>query len=366
MTRRIAKFSPKNNPEFINELRKRVKLYFEENKLSRYGNTNLYIKSVFMLLLYFTPYFLMIFGVTTSPFLILMSWIFMGLGSAGVGMVMMHDANHGTYSKNQKVNWILSKSLYFLGGFPPTWRHQHNTLHHGFTNVDEHDEDIAPLGVLRFSPHKPLKRIHRFQHFYAWFFYGLMTISWITSKDFRQIKVYGKEGAPMDRENNNRKLFIDLTLSKVLYYIVLLVIPIIVLPIAWYWTVLMFLIMHFVSGFVLTAIFQTAHVVTSSQYPLPDDQGNMENNWAIHQLLTTADYSPRSKIFSWLIGGLNYQVEHHLFPNISHVHYKKLSPIVKRTAEEYHLPYYVNGNFVHAVSDHARMLKILGRHAVSA
>jgi len=134
-----------------------------------------------------------------------------------------------------------------------------------------------------------------------------------------------------------------------------------VLPFAWYWILIFFITMHFISGFVLTIIFQTAHVVPTSAYPLPNENGSVQNSWAVHQLLTTSDYSPKNKIFSWLIGGLNYQVEHHLFPNISHVHYKNIATMVKETAQKYSLPYHVQPGFLKALLEHAKMLKKLGR-----
>lgn len=355
------KFSPKLKPEFIMELREKVNEYFELNNISKYGTSNLVIKSVFMSLLYFAPLILMLTGIISSPFAIFISWVIMGFGMAGVGMVLMHDANHRSYSKNQKINHWLSKSLYFLGGYPANWRHQHNTMHHGFTNIDGHDEDINPGPVLRLSPHKPLFKIHKFQHIYAWVLYGLMTLTWVTTKDFIQLLRYKRTGIALSNSKTYNQLMLDLIFSKILYYVVFLVLPILVLPIAWYWILIFFFAMHFVSGFILTVIFQTAHVMTTSAFPLPDDKGNIENNWAIHQLLTTSDYAPKSKIFSWMIGGLNYQVEHHLFPNISHVHYKNLSKFVKDTAEKYDLPYYVKRTFFTAVSDHYKMLRILGR-----
>ncbi|MBE0662232.1 MAG: acyl-CoA desaturase [Bacteroidales bacterium] len=355
------KFSSQNKPDFIIELRKKVKDYFETNKLSKYGNPGIVAKSVLMTLVYFTPYVLMVAGVIQTLPMILLSFIMMGLGMAGLGMVLMHDSNHGTFSKNPRINRFLSNSLYFLGGFPPTWQYQHNTLHHGYTNIHGHDGDINPAGILRFSPHNPLKKIHKYQHLYAWFLYGLMTISWITTKDFKQYFSYKKSGAVLSGTKSNTQMILELVISKVLYYAIFLVIPLIVLPIAWYWILLFFFIMHFATGLMLSSIFQTAHVMPTSQYPLPDEDGNIENNWAVHQLLTTSNYAPESRIFSWLIGGLNYQVEHHLFPNISHVHYRNIAHIVKGTALEHGLPYYVQPSFLHAVKSHASMLKSLGR-----
>ena len=360
MTKNKIKFLTQKQPEFISELREKVKEYFEKNKISKYGNTNMVLKSIFMISIYFVPYGLMVSGVVTSIPAILLCWIIMGVGMSGVGMALMHDANHGSYSKNPRINKFLSKSLYLLGGFPPTWQYQHNTLHHGFTNIEGQDEDIDPIGILRFSPHKPLYKIHKFQFGYAWFFYGLMTLSWATIKDFNQLVKYKKRGAFLSNNASFGQSITNIILSKIVYYIIFLVIPLVTLPISWYWIVLFFLTMHFVSGLLLGTVFQTAHVVTTSAYPLPDENGNIDNNWAIHQLQTTSDYSPKSRIFSWLIGGLNYQVEHHLFPNISHVHYRKISQLVKSTAKKYDLPYHVQTNFFCAIVNHIRMLKILG------
>jgi linoleoyl-CoA desaturase len=251
--------------------------------------------------------------------------------------------------------------MYLLGASPINWKFQHNTLHHGYTNIDGMDEDIAPLGILRFSPHKPLLKIHRFQQFYAWFFYGLMTISWVTGKDFKRLRNYYKMNAPLSSSKSYSRLVFDLALSKGVYFALLVALPIILLPISWYWVLALFLFMHFITGFILGIVFQTAHVVPSSEYPLPNSDGALDNNWMIHQLHTTADYSPKSRIFSWFIGGLNYQVEHHLFPNICHVHYKKIAAIVKEFAHEKNLPYHVQHSFFGALINHFKMLRYLGQ-----
>lgn len=364
MTAIRIKFSPKYRPEFITELRQNVNEYFRSNNISKFGNNSLVPKVGFMVLLYLLPFVLMLTGVITSLPLIFISWILMGAGMAGIGMVLMHDANHGALSENQTLNKLMGKSLYFLGGFPATWKYQHNTLHHGFTNIEGHDEDIDPVGILRLSPHKPVYKINRYQQWYAWFLYGLMTLTWITTKDFQQLIRYHKQKAPLSGDKKFGLLMADLVISKLLYYAVFLVLPIILLPIAWYWTLLFFLAMHFTAGLILGAVFQTAHVMPTSEYPLPDENGNMDNNWAIHQLQTTTNFAPNNRLLSWLIGGLNFQVEHHLFPNISHVHYKKLSPLVKTAAEKYGMPYHVQPNFRTALFCHFKMLKSLGRESI--
>lgn len=363
MEQKKIKFTSQTNKEFIVELRQKVTDYFEINKISQYGNYKLLVKAIFMLSLYLIPYFLMISGVIGSFSGVLLCWIAIGLGKAGVGMAVMHDANHRTWSKNPKINGWFIKTMYLVGGFPANWQYQHNTMHHGFTNIDGHDEDIDPGPVMRLSPHKPLLKAHKYQHLYGWFLYGLMTLSWVTTKDFAQLKRYRDSGIKLNSEKTYRQLFRVLIISKLVYFIAFIVIPIVVLPFAWYWILLFFFIMHFTAGFILTTVFQTAHVVPATIYPVPEEDGSMENNWAIHQLLTTSDFSPRSKVLSWFIGGLNYQIEHHLFPNISHVHYPKIASLVQETAAKYGLPYHVQKGFLRAVLAHGRMLKKLGTAA---
>lgn len=348
--------------DFIDDLRSQVNEYFKKRNISRFGNTGIKIKSGLMLLLYVLPFVLMVTGLITSLPVMLVLWGIMGLGMAGLGMVLMHDANHKTYSKYYKVNSFLGNSLYLLGGFPATWRFQHNTLHHGYTNIDGFDEDIHTSGYLRFSPNQPYHKIHRIQHWYAWFFYTLMTISWITVKDFRQLRNWKDNQLFIKSNKSYAKLYRDLIVSKILYYAVVLVLPILLMPFAWYWVLMGFVIMHIVAGFSLTIIFQTAHVMPTSSFPLPDNGGNIENSWAIHQLMTTTDYAPNSRIFTWLIGGLNFQVVHHLFPTVSHVHYKNLSEIVKKTTSKYQLPYHVQSSFFKAVYNHFLMLRQLGKN----
>lgn len=356
------KFSTKINADFIKELRAEVKSYFDQNNISKYSNYHIYLKTLLMFGFYIGSLVIMLTGVVSNIWLILGFWFLMGIGKAGLGMVVMHDANHKSLSNNQNWNLFMANIMYLLGGSPEVWRQQHNTNHHGFTNIDGVDEDIAPPSkILRFSPHKPLYKIHRFQQWYAWFFYGLMTISWITNKDFVQLKTYKRDQVKLQTNKSYSRLFFYLLASKVLYYVIFLILPLILIPAPWYIIVIGFFIMHFVAGLSLGAIFQTAHVMPSVIYPQPDEEGNIENNWAVHQMMTTSDYAPKSRVFSWFIGGLNYQVEHHLFPNISHVHYRDLSEIVKRTAAKYNVPYLVEDSFFSAVVSHYKMLKVLGR-----
>jgi linoleoyl-CoA desaturase len=276
----------------------------------------------------------------------------------------MHDANHGGYSSKSWVNKVHGYSLNIVGGNSFNWKVQHNVLHHTYTNIHDVDEDISPRGILRMSPHADWKGIHRFQHIYAWFFYGLMTLVWVLLKDFFRIVKYQKEGFVKKQKANIVTEWIILIATKLLYIGYVFVLPIIVLELAWWQVIIGFVVMQYVAGFILAIIFQPAHVIDGAEYPLPDDERKMENNWAIHQLLTTTNFAKENRLFSWYIGALNFQIEHHLFPNICHVHYRKISPIVQQTATEFGIPYKSEPTFIGALASHARLLKQLGAKPV--
>lgn len=247
-----------------------------------------------------------------------------------------------------------------IGANANVWKIQHNVLHHTYTNIDNADDDIHTPSILRFSPHQKRKWIHRFQHIYVWFFYGISMFSWVTIKDFAQLFRYKKRGL-IQEKSKFRKELVQITVWKLFYYSYILVLPILLLPVSPWFILFCFFSMLFVTGILLSIIFQTAHVMPSSDYPLPNKDGLIENNWAVHQLATTTNFAPKNKVFSWLIGGLNYQVEHHLFSNICHVHYRDISRIVAETAKEYKVPYNLQRSFASAVKNHVKMLRQLGR-----
>lgn len=359
-TNRInPKFSTGEN-NFYQTLRKRTHQYFEENEISVHANSGMVFKTIAMSALYIVP-FVLAMTVIVHPFWFWTMWILMGLGASGVGLCVMHDANHGAYSSNSKVNTVLGHVLYLLGGCSAFWKIQHNVLHHTYTNVHDYDEDISRAKILRFSPRAPKKNIHRYQHYYAWPLYCLMTISWITTKEFSQLYEFRDKGL-IKGKNTFFKLWVEVVLSKLFYYGLFLALPILILPFNPWFIVLCFISMHLVSGLVLSLVFQPAHVMPDNDFPEFDEDGRLENNWAIHQILTTANFGQNQRFLSWCLGGLNFQIEHHLFPSICHVHYRKLSPIVKQTAEEYQLPYQSEKTWWSAIVKHGHMLRTLAKN----
>jgi linoleoyl-CoA desaturase len=351
------------NPDrnlFFATLRKNVDNYFKENKISKHYNSAMVIKTVVLLSAYLLPFAaILIFNPSAGISLIL--WAVMGFALAGIGMSIMHDANHGGYSNNRRVNYWLGHTLNLLGGSVFNWKMQHNVLHHTYTNIVELDDDIDDKLILRFSPHTQVKWYHKLQFIYAFLFYGILTLYWVLAKDFVQFNRYTKGGVNKNTKAQNRVTMFKIIASKVVYLLVAIVLPIFVLGLPALQTITGFLLMHFIAGVVLTVIFQLAHTVEDTTHPLPNEHGTIENNWAIHQMNTTVNFARHNKFISWYVGGLNFQVEHHLFPTICHVHYPKIAPIVKATAEQFGVPYLENKTFWQALNSHIVTLIRFGK-----
>jgi len=361
---KVVKFNRKDSPEFFKVLNKRVNTYFKEKNIDKHGNTNLFLKTVFMVALYLTPFILNVTGVVTGTWAVLGMWALSGMGMAGYGLGVMHDACHGSYSKNQTVNYILGAILHLAGGSDLNWKIQHNVLHHSFTNIDGYDEDIDTNGLMRFTPNQELKKFHRFQVYYAPFLYMLMTVFWVFAKDFQGLKRYDEQELLKAQKTTYKYEIVKLLISRVIYLSLFIALPILITAQAWWVTILGFFIMHFICGLILALIFQPAHVINDTEFFVPGEDCSVENNWAIHQMKTTSNFANGSVFFSWFIGGLNYQVEHHLFPNISHVHYRHLAKIVKETATEYNVPYYSDKTWFGAMRNHFSMINKLGKGMV--
>ncbi|MBA3705346.1 MAG: acyl-CoA desaturase [Bacteroidetes bacterium] len=355
------RFINKDKTQFFNTLKERVDNYFIENNISQHANFTMVFKTIVMLSLYFIPYAL----IMTMGYSHLGLWLcsaVMGLGLAGIGMSVMHDANHNAYSANNTINKFISHSLTLVGGDNRNWRTQHNVLHHTYTNIHEHDRDIDNKVIMRFSPVGKYSAVQRFQIFYVFVFYSIMSLYWTTAKDFVQYYQFIKEGHHRDSVSQRVMSLLGMILWKSLYYTYILVLPLLLLDITWEQWLIGFLTMHCIAGLILSTVFQLAHVVEDAKFPIPDQKGNIANEWAIHQMETTADFSRKSWFITYYVGGLNYQTEHHLFPRICHIHYPKIAPIVEATAKEFGVPYLYNETFSSALASHMRIISQLGRN----
>lgn len=356
----IPTFSKQDSLKFFRTLNSRVNNYFKENNIKKTGNWKLHLKTIIMFSIFLTPYFILL-AMQMPIWAYLLLNVVIGIGMAGVGMNVMHDGNHGSYSTKPWLNKIMGASIYILAGNVYNWQVQHNVLHHTYTNIHGHDEDLDAGRVMRFTKQAPWKRFHRFQHYYSVFLYGLLTFNWALTTDFQQMRRYLKRKLSYGEFKKPSIRWTTLIITKVIYFSIWLVLPM-VLGIAWYKVLLGFLIMHYTAGVILSVVFQLAHVVEETDNPLPNEEGEIEHTWAIHQLFTTANFAPKNWFVNYFTGGLNHQIEHHIFPNISHVHYNKIGKIVKETAQEFNLPYYEFKSMREALASHFNHLKELGQN----
>ena len=354
------RFSRKDPKKFFQTLNKRVNEHFNRRKESKTGNWKLYLKTAVMLSLLITPYFIILLSDLNIWFKLILA-IVMGIGMAGVGMNVMHDGNHGSFSKHDWINKTMGASIYLLAGNVHNWKVQHNILHHTYTNIHGHDEDLEAGRIIRFSKHSDWAPFHRFQHYYAVFIYGLLTFNWALTTDFQQIRRYMKMKITYRKKLQPLRQWMVLIITKIIYSGIWIIIPMLVMKMPWWQILIGFFIMHYTAGLILSLTFQLAHVIEDAQMPLPDENtGTMKNTWAIHQLLTTVNFSTKNRFVNWFTGGLNHQIEHHIFPHISHIHYTDIAKIVKKTALEFNLPYNEYKTTRSALFSHFKHLKQMG------
>jgi linoleoyl-CoA desaturase len=356
----LPKFKSSAGSSFYYELRTNVENYFKENNISKFANTTVVTKSVILLTAYFGAYI----AIMTLGLPIWAMWLLalvMGLAMAGIGMGVMHDANHGSFSKNRFVNKVLGKTADILGASSNNWINQHNKLHHTYTNIYEHDEDVNGKGIFRFTPDAPLKPIHKIQHVYWPLFYGFLTLGWFFA-DVSAYKKYRERGLNKSTGKDKTKEIIEIVLFKIVFVTYMLVLPLIFLDVAWWQVIIGFLTVEFTAGLILSVIFQMAHVVDKFDLSNHDKfDGESKDEWAVHQIKNTFNFATHNRLLTWYCGGLNFQIEHHLFPNISHAHYPKLYKIIKATAEKHQVAYQEFTTFSEALVSHVIFLKKLGR-----
>lgn len=348
------RFTPQSNRSFHSDLNAAVNNYFKEKNISKHADLRMYSKSFILLSGYFLPYLIIL----TVPLPLWAMWLLcipMGFALAGIGMSIMHDSCHGSYSSKPWLNELMSYSMYVVGGNKFSWIIQHNVKHHTYTNIFNADEDLDNGDVIRLSPYSKYKPFHRFQHIYSWFLYSLGTISWVTIKDFKQFKHVFSHA----KNASFKKELAVLIITKVIYYFYILVIPYLVLDISFGLIFLGFITVHLIAGIVLSVTFQLAHVVENTEHHIaePDDKKEVEDSWAVHQIKTTSNFARKSKILNWYLGGLNFQVEHHLFPNVCHVHYNEISEVVKDVVEKHNFEYKEYITLRDAIKSHYKTLK---------
>ena len=352
----IPKFaSPTGN--FHLELKKRVQEYFATTGKNTTGGSNLVFKGSLLFVLFLTLYIHLVWF-TPSIIISLVECAILGTVIASIGFNVMHDGSHGSFSKHRWVNYLAAFSLNILGGNSFMWNMKHNIIHHAYTNIDGVDDDIDVQPWLRMSSQQKKLWLHKYQHFYFWFLYSMFYFFWIFVLDYQKYFRQKIGGMPL-KKMKALDHFIFWTF-KLVHYFLFIVLPIML--VGWLSWLIGILVLALVAGFVLSIVFQLAHTVEHTEFPLSIEGTNkMPDEWAIHQIKTTANFATRSKLISWLIGGLNFQIEHHLFPKISHIHYPQISKIVRQLCQEHGLVYIEYKYALQAVVSHVSYLKKMGR-----
>lgn len=353
------KFNGENS--FQTELRRRIEAYMQSTGKSQRDCPRMYAKTGIILGVFAASYILLVFFAATWWQTVPLA-ILLGLSAAAIGFNVMHDGGHKAYSKRAWINRLMGVTAELIGGSSYVWHWKHGVFHHTYANITGYDTDIDMGGLARFTPHQKRLLFHRWQHWYVWFLYGLMAVKWHLYDDFRDVILGRMDGHTFPRPKG-RDLAVFLG-GKVSFLLLAFGIPLLFHAV---WEVALFYgIAVVVLGVVLSMVFQLAHCVEEADFPVPGESGRMETSWGIHQVETTVDFARRSRLAGWLLGGLNYQIEHHLFSRICHVNYPAISKLVEETCHEFGVRYAVHDSLLAGLRSHFRWLRRMGRPSAAA
>jgi len=356
-----AKLKFAGSDAFHKAVKERIDRYFRMTKRSPRDVPQMYLKTAVILLWFFAAYAVLVFAPLKWWMAVPVATL-LGLSMAAIGFNIQHDGGHKAYSKRHWVNRLAAMTLDLLGGSSYVWDHKHNTVHHTYANITGHDDDIEVGFLGRLSPHQPRLRFHRFQHWYLWLLYGLLPVKWQLFDDYYNI-ARAKIGNYGFARPKGRDLAIFIA-GKIMFLSMAFVIPSLFHP---FWMVAAFyLFANWVNGILLAIVFQLAHVVEEAEFPMPDEHSKMQSHWAVHQIQTTVDFARKNRMLSWFLGGLNFQIEHHLFPRICHIHYPKVSRIVENVCKEFGIQYNAHKSFFAGVASHYRWIRTMGQPTPSA
>lgn len=350
----MANISADTHASFKKALFERLNHYFEVNRLSKKGNWEMTLKVTFALAWWIGSYFLLYAADWTYPQFFGL-YLLQGLGQIFMFLNIAHDANHNSISNNRFINKTLSYVLDACGISSYMWRVMHNKGHHSVMNVYGEDEGIFAHGIFRFSPDAPWRKSHRFQHIYVFFMYAITTLDFIFVKDFEYL--FFKNNKHVENVKYPLSEWIIIIGSKIIYLTYMIAFPVLILGFSVGQVVLAFLITHFIMGLVAAWIIQVAHLLDINEFP----HARHDHDFVDHIFATTTDYATRSRIANFICGGLNHHVVHHIFPQVAHTHYPKLTKIVRETAAEFGVDYRENVYMYQAMAHHVKLLKQLGK-----
>ena len=339
---------------FYETLKRRVHEHFTENNISKYANHEAIIKSFLFCTCFGCCYLLLLSGKLTFG-LFLLTWFIMGIFLILAAMSLVHDAAHGVFSSRKWVNEILLRFTNLAGGDGYMYKYKHTVSHHPYTNIHGADIDLEQSGIVRVTPFSKTHKRHNYQYKYMKILYPFFILFWVLVRDF---KYYRKKKIGLAEAHHTYFNWFFLFFSKAFYLFYMLEIPYYVLHLNFAAILAGFVCMQLGSGLIAMFALLGNHVVEDSIFISPGNDGLIHCSWGEHQLRTTDDYSPDSKIISYLFSGLNHHVAHHLFPKYCHVHYPAVTKIVRETAREFGLRYRYH-SLTGALTSHFRLLKKL-------
>jgi linoleoyl-CoA desaturase len=344
------------NSEFQVEVRQRIDKFFQSTGRRQRDCPQMYVKTAILIASFIASYALLVFAAQTWWQALPLA-IVLGLLTAAIGFNVQHDGSHQAYSNHDWVNRVMAMTIDVIGGSSHHWHFKHVIFHHTYVNITGYDTDIELGGLGRLTPHRRRFWFYRWQQYYLWPLYGFMAINWHLVGDLRDV-IPGRIGEHRLPRPKGWNLAIFVA-GKAIFLALAFGIPMLFHPV---WVVALFYAAAaIVLGLVLSVVFQLAHCVEQAEFPLPrHDTGRIENAWAIHQVETTVDFARRSAVAAWLLGGLNFQIEHHLFPRVCHVNYPAISKLVEQTCKEFGLRYSEHHSVWSGVASHFRWLRRMG------
>ncbi|MDH5365828.1 MAG: fatty acid desaturase [Cyclobacteriaceae bacterium] len=343
--------------EFYITAKKRVNDYFME--IGEIGKKNifLYFKAILFLSIHVILYLLLL--KSENIWIAASCMILMGPMSILIGINIAHDGAHGAISKYKIVNKFFLSLLDFLGANSYMWKNRHVHSHHLYPNILNSDADLKQNPLIRIFPNDELKSYHRYQYLYAPFLYLLYTMNWLLFRDFHDFTAEKIGSFKIKQHPKNE--FLKLLLFKSIYLSYILIVPVIYSNLSISAIILSYILMNFSASILITLALIPSHVAENSLFPLPDEKGMMPNSWSHHQVLTIIDFATKNRFLNFFFGGFNHHVAHHLFPKICHIHYPKITPIIKQTAQEFGLKYNYEDSFINAYISHFKLLKNNGK-----
>jgi linoleoyl-CoA desaturase len=342
---------------FIRATRREVESYLADRATRRWGYARLYAKAPLALGLTAVSWALLLFAPHT---LVVAVPCLLGLvlGAMLTAFCVQHDANHGAYTSSRRVNHAIGLTADALLGISSyAWRVKHNVAHHTYTNVDGYDDDIGQVPLARFAPSQAPRPWYRFQHYYVWLLYMFMAVRWQTIGDLAAF-VRGRVGSSVLRVPRGWDLA-GLVGGKAFFVIWAIVVPLLFYP--WWVVLAAYVGFTMILGVIMATTFQLAHCVEEASFVSPAELGAERRPWAVHEVETTVDFCERNAVLTWLLGGLNFQIEHHLFPRVPHTHYPQIARIVRRNCAEYGVRYTSQPSLRAALRSHVLHLRRMGR-----